>query len=59
MQKHMAQTNPLPEMNDTNILDIFEEFNKSDHCPISVNIALERVKHKLEMHRKGFKEPIA
>jgi DNA-directed RNA polymerase specialized sigma subunit len=45
-------------MNDTNILEIFEEFRRSDHCPISVNIALERAKHKKEMRKKGFKEPI-
>ena len=60
MLKHIpwSKTNPLPEMNDTNILEIFEEFRRSDHCPISVNIALERAKHKIEMRKKGFKEPI-
>jgi hypothetical protein len=61
MMKHIpwGKHNPLPEMNDTNILNLFEEFRKSDHCPVSVNIALERAKNKIEMRKKGYKEPIA
>ena len=61
MMKHIpwGKHNPLPDMNDTNILNLFEEFRKSDHCPVSVNIALERAKNRIEMRKKGYKEPIA
>jgi hypothetical protein len=61
MPKHIpwSKTNPLPDMNDANVLNLFEEFRKSDHCPVSVNIALEFFQPRLEMHIKGFTEPIA
>ncbi len=39
MLKHIPWSKdvPLPEMNDDNILHLFEEFRKSPNCPSSVN----------------------
>jgi hypothetical protein len=54
MLMHMpwSKYNPLPEMNDTTILELFEDFQKSAHCPLSVLISLERAKNRNEMRKK-------
>jgi hypothetical protein len=49
----------LPTLSDEVTLDIFEEFRKSDKCPLSVNIALERAKIRKEMQKRGYTEPVA
>ncbi len=61
MLKHIPWSKDvsLPEMNDDNILDLFEDFRKSPNCPSSVNISLERIKNRIEMRKKGCTEPIA
>lgn len=61
MLKHIPWSKdvPLPEMNDDNILHLFEEFRKSPNCPSSVNISLERIKNRIEMRKKGYTEPIS
>lgn len=48
---------PLPTLTDDNTLNIFEEFRNSDQCPLSVNIALERVKNRKERQKRGYVEP--
>jgi hypothetical protein len=45
-------------MNDTTILQLFEDFLKSAHIPLSVSICLERAKNRYEMHKKGINEPV-
>jgi hypothetical protein len=52
MLKHITWSKDmqLPEMNDDNILDLFEEFRKSSNFPLSVDIPLERIKTRIEMH---------
>lgn len=57
--KHMpwSKNNPLPDINETNVIEQFEEFRKSEHCPVSVLIALERAKNRVEMKKKGYTEP--
>jgi hypothetical protein len=61
MLKHMpwSKCNPLPEMNDTTILELFEHFYKSAHCPLSVLISLERTKNRNEMRKNGISEPVS
>jgi hypothetical protein len=61
MLKHMpwSKYNPLPEMNDTTILKLFEDFLKSTHCPLPVLISLERAKNRHEMRKKGINEPVS
>ena len=61
MLKHMpwSKCNPLPEMNDTTILELFKDFLESSHCPLSVLISLERAKNRNEMRKKGISEPIS
>ncbi len=56
MLKHITWSKDmqLPEMNDDNILDLFEEFRKSSNFPLSVDIPLERIKTRIEMHWKGY-----
>ncbi len=53
-----SEWNPLPQMNDTTILQLFEDFLKSAHIPLSVSICLERAKNRYEMHKKGINEPV-
>lgn len=59
MLKHIpwSEHKPLPELNDLTTIPLFEKFLKSSHCPLSVSISVERAKHKVEMRRKGIKEP--
>ncbi len=59
--KHMPWScnNPLSELNETVILEQFEEFRKGKFCPISVSIAIERAKNRLEMKQRGYSKPIA
>ncbi len=52
MHMPWSKYNPLPEMNDTTILELFEDFQKSAHCPLSVLISLERAKNRNEMRKK-------
>jgi hypothetical protein len=52
-----SKNNPLPEMNDTTTLELFDDFMKSEHCPLSIPIELERAKNRIEMRKRGISEP--
>jgi hypothetical protein len=55
--KPWSKNNSLPILNNESTLEIFEEFRKSEKCPVSVNLALERVKNRQEMRKRGYVEP--
>lgn len=56
--KPWNQNQPLQNHEDNSIIKEFEEFVKSDKCPLSVSISLERAKNRSEMIKRGLKEPI-
>jgi hypothetical protein len=52
-----SKNNPLPEMCDTSTLELFDDFMKSEHCPLSIPIELEWAKNRIEMWKRGISEP--
>ena len=61
MLKHIpwSKDKPLAKMTDTTILELFEDFKKSPHCPLSVTISVERAKNRIELRKKGITEPVS
>ncbi len=49
----------IPEMNDNNILYLFEEFRNISNCPSSVNISREGINNRIKMNKNGYTEHIA
>ena len=53
-----SKHNPLPSLNQNNILDAFEEFKQSDNCLVFLFIVLEREKNRQEVSERSYSEPV-